>query len=247
MEKGSQRTIGRRIFLAGSLLSGAALASCANRKGESADSRPIPKVLTPREYDYEAMMAVLRTNKLHKQVFLAVDVSRTLFGVLHLVQLDMRELYGKMQQAMNGYDFSLAASHGKLATLGVLVGDSVILALNGAMWEKYGIGKRYNLPKSNIYYNAKSNLNPDVSPNDPNGLYQDWSAQAVLKRGGSFMVCHNALTGFANSMALKVGSDCASVLAELSQNVLPGFLVVPSGLVAVQLAQENGWKLFTPV
>jgi intracellular sulfur oxidation DsrE/DsrF family protein len=238
-------TIGRRAFLSGAAAVAAAISSCTSRDADPARSRPSPKVLTRADYDYATMMSRLRSEESHKQVFLAAAQYRSFLGVIHVVQVDVRELYSKMQLAMNSYDFSLGPGRGRLATLGVLINDSVILGLNDVVWEKYAIGKRYNLAKTNVYYGATSSLDPNVSPNDPNGLYQDWSAQAVLKRGGSFMVCHNALSGLANTLASS-RLKCDAALAEMSANLLPGFLLVPSGLTAVQLAQENGWKLFPP-
>lgn len=193
------------------------------------------------------MMARLRPANEHKQVFLAVGLPTTFLGRFHLARPNVEEIYGKMQLAMNAYDFSLGPTQGNLATLAVLVGDSVILALNDAIWQKYDIGPRFDLARTNVYYYAKSKLEPSVSPNDPKGLYQDWSAQAVLKRGGSFMVCHNALSFIASAMAKKSRVNFDDVLADMRQNLMPGFLLVPAGLMAVQLAQENGWKLFSPI
>jgi len=153
-------------------------------------------------------------------------------------------LFEHMQLAMNGYDFSLKRGSGTLATLGVLVGDAVVLGLNDAMWQKYNVGRHFNTTKNNVFYHAKSNLDPNASPNDPAGLYQDHSAQAVLKRGGSFMVCHNALTGRARTLAAQIGINPEAALNEMSHNLLPGFMLVAAGVTAVQLAQENGWKFY---
>jgi hypothetical protein len=190
------------------------------------------------------MMECLNSDKEHKQVFLAVGQFRSLLGLLHIVELDIRELYAKMQLAMNSFDFSLEPGLGKLATLGILIGDAVILGLNDRMWQKYSIGRRYNLAKTNVYYYARSRLDMHVPPDDPNGLFQDWSAQAILARGGSFMVCHNALTNLASALVGK--ARCQQAAQEMSENLMPGFLLVPAGVTAVQLAQERGWKLFTP-
>jgi intracellular sulfur oxidation DsrE/DsrF family protein len=192
------------------------------------------------------MMTRLRIRNPHKQVFLAVEESRPLQGFFREAQLDARQLFNKMQLAMNAYEFSLGRRRGKLATLGVLIESCVILGLNDAMWRKYQLGRRYNLASTNVYYYAKSNLDLRSSPDDPGGIYQDWSAQAVLKRGGSFMVCHNALAGLANAVAAGSGVAPQTALAEMSGNLMPGFLLVPAGVVAVQLAQEHGWKLFAP-
>jgi intracellular sulfur oxidation DsrE/DsrF family protein len=66
----------------------------------------------------------------------------------------------------------------------------------------------------------------------------------LMKRGASFMVCHNATTAFAGMLGQGVGVDPKSALADFVANMLPGFLMVPAGVAAVQAAQTNGWKLF---
>lgn len=237
----------RRAFLISTLLGAAAVTSCSGDSAPSSRDVRVSSVLSPDDYDHPGMMALLRTPRRHKQVFLALGLPTTLLGKLHLAKPDANEIYGKMQMAMNAYDFSLDRSGATLAALGVLTGDSVVLGLNDAMWAKYDIGQRFDLNRGNIYYYAKSNLDPRAAPNDPKGLYQDWSAQAVLRRGGSFMVCHNALSTVATAIVLRSKLSMDTVLADMRQNLMPGFLLVPAGLAAVQLAQENGWKLFSPI
>jgi len=151
-------------------------------------------------------------------------------------------LYVHMQNSMNAYEFSMGA--GKLSTLGVILGASIVLALNDAMWKKYNFGSAFKLDATNTYYKASSNLSLSAAADDPNGIYQDWSAQAVIKRGAKFFVCHNAMTGIAAVTAMKSGASMAGILADFEKNVLPGFLVVPAGVAAVQQAQEYGWKPF---
>ena len=222
------------------------LSSCKKDGPPSETSPQYASVLFPKDYSYHAMMAKLRDPNPHKQVFLASRIPG-IEGVVGMVrslvsQDNTVSLFEHMQLAMNGYDFSLKRGSGTLATLGVLVGDAVVLGLNDAMWQKYDIGRHFNTAKNNVFYYAKSNLDPNVSPNDPGGLYQDHSAQAVLKRGGSFMVCHNALTGRARTLAAKIGVNAEEALTELRHNLLPGFMLVAAGITVVQLAQENGWK-----
>lgn len=241
MKRNVGTPVGRKTFLSGTVLASvAALAACKNRARiePAAGAAEFYAVLNPDQYDYRGMMAALRVANPHKQVFSASTA---------LVQPgpNYAVLFAHMQFAMNGYDFSLAPRAGKLATVGVLNGSAVIFGLNDALWEKYGLGKRFKLEGTNVYYNAKSNLDPKASPNDPSGLYQDWSAQAVLKRGGSFMVCHNSLTKLAHECAAASGSNVRVVLAEMIRGLLPGFRLVPAGVTAVQLAQEHGWKLYT--
>jgi intracellular sulfur oxidation DsrE/DsrF family protein len=182
------------------------------------------------------MTQTLQTDKKHKQVFQSVSPL--------LVAPGVASIYIHMQNAMNAYETSFGYGPGSLATLAVLIGPSIVFALNDAMWTKYKIGPTLNLDATNTYYRADSTLDASASPDDPNGMYQDWSAQAVLKRGGSFMVCHNATTAVAGLFAQKNNADAKMVLADFKQNMLPGFKLVPAGVAAVHAAQENGWQLY---
>ncbi len=233
--------LGRKTFLAASVAaaSAAGLADCsaltrahAFPELEHITYRP----LAPDDYDYAQVLATLKVRSAHKQLFVATGAAAPAGSV-------RMPIFVHMQFAMNGYQFSLPHPI-KLATLAVLSGASVVLGVNDAMWKKYGIGGRYGLAQTNVYYPAQSDLNPQAAPDDPKGLYQDFSAQAVLKRGGSLMVCHNALTYAAANCALRLGYSADTCLREWLDNLLPGFILVPAGVTAVQMALEHGWQAY---
>jgi hypothetical protein len=234
-------TFSRKEFIAVSAL-GASAATVADLTAPAAAKSRTPvhfEILKPGEFDDAAMLRTLTVDAGHKQVFQT--------SVPLIVAPGLASIYLHMQNAMNAYQFSLGL--GKLATLAVLMGPAVVLGLNDAIWKKYkvgkGIGAKAGLADTNVYYAADSNLDLGASPDDPDGIYQDWTAQAVLKRGGQFFLCHNAMTAVAFFTAKATGGDAKAVLADFSANLQPGFLVVPAGVAAVQQAQENGWKLFT--
>jgi hypothetical protein len=236
----------RKAFVSASVLAASSLAlSSAAEAAEpaakppgTADQRSMIKfhILNSDQYSWSKMNAVIDTDAKNKQVFQASNATTIVPGVasVHL----------HMQNSMNAYEFSYPKSVGKLATLAVLMGPGIVLALNDDMWKKYKFGPGLNLAPTNIYYQATSNLDTNVSPDDPKGIYQDWSAQAVLKRGGSYMVCHNAMTAVAGLIGSKAGANPKTVLADFEKNVLPGFLVVPAGVAAVQLSVAHGWGFF---
>jgi len=192
-------------------------------------------ILKPSEYDKALMLQKLTVNNGHRQVFQSVSPI--------LVAPGVASIYIHMQNAMNAYQFSQGL--GNLATLGVFIGPSIVFGLNDAMWKKYPIGKMFGLDPTNSYYQAGSNLDLGADPDNPDGVYQDWSAQAVLKRGGQFFVCHNATTAVAYIVALKMGTTTGkAVLADFEKSLMPGFQMVPAGVGAVQQAQEIGWKIY---
>ena len=231
-------SLSRKHFISATALglTAAAVAPSASRAAQGGyEQIPIHfHVVKPDEYDNAAMMQTLTDANPHKQVFQSTGP---------LIVAGWASLYLHMQNSMNAYQFSLGL--GRLATLGVCLGPSVVFGLNDAMWIKYGLGKMSkDLAPTNVYYKAHSKLDASAEPDDPAGMYQDWSAQAVLARGGRFFVCHNALTAFAGLVAMMSKGDPKAVLADWEKNVLPGILIVPAGVAAVQQAIENGWKYF---
>jgi len=231
-------SISRKGFISATAVgvSAAALSSFDTVADAAVDRAPVHfHVLKATEYDKALMLQKLSVNNDHKQVFQSVSPI--------LIAPGVASIYIHMQNSMNAYQFSQGL--GNLATLGVLIGPSIVFALNDAMWKKYPIGKMFGLASTNTYYQADSNLDLSADPDNPDGVYQDWSAQAVLKRGGQFFVCHNATTGVAYIIAQKMGTTTGkAVLADFEKSLLPGFQMVPAGVAAVQQAQENGWKAF---
>lgn len=230
--------LSRKQFVAAAAVTAAAGAASAHA-AEPAESERAPvhfHILKQGEYDYARMMNAIDSSHKNKQVFQA--------GNATVVAPGIASLFIHMQNSMNAFEFSYPKSTGTLATIGVLMSPAMIFALNDAMWTKYHLGAAFNLAPTNIYYTASSKLDLSAAPDDPNGIYQDWSAQAVQKRGGKFFVCHNATTAVAAVTAQKVGAAPAAVLADFSANLLPGFDFVPAGVAAVQLAVERGWHLF---
>ena len=180
--------LSRKQFVSATALGISAAAIGLDVPAMAAERAPVHfHIMKSAEFDRAAVLRVLTGGGQHKQVFQAVEPI--------IIAPGIASLYIHMQNSMNAYEFSMGI--GKLSTLAVLLGPSIVFALNDAMWEKYGIGTAFTLSAANDYYRADSNLSLSASPDDPNGVYQDWSAQAVLKRGGKFFVCHNAMTGIA--------------------------------------------------
>ena len=205
---------------------------------------PYFPILMRGEYDYDAMMRALATDPPHKQVFLSNPSMLTAPGVAGIFQ--------KMTLAMTAYEFALERGERlNLALTGVLIAEPVVFALNDAMWRKYRIAATLTLPDRagqigtrNFTRTPWSDLNLDASPNSATGIYHDFTSDALRKRGAHFLVCHNALAGVSAKFALRSGASHAAVLKDWTANLLPGFVAVPSGAQAVQIAQERGYALY---
>ncbi|HTD33905.1 MAG TPA: hypothetical protein VK665_09615, partial [Candidatus Elarobacter sp.] len=101
-----------------------------------------------------------------------------------------------------------------------------------------------NTIAANVFDKARSTLSTGGGCDDPKSVYLDYTGEAVRKRGGGMMVCFNALSGFANTLADGVGVDGPVILADLRKHLIPGYLLVPSGVSTIQLAQDHNWKTY---
>jgi hypothetical protein len=229
--------LSRKRFVAAAALgaSAAAIGTTASAVAQDEPMRAHFHILRPTEFNHRSVQDTLMVRTAHKQVFAASSSILLVPGIA--------SAYIHMQNSLNAHEFSFGFGRGSLATLAVLMGPAIVLGLNDAMWSKYAIGQAFKLAATNEYYKARS-LKFTGSPDDADAIYQDWSAQAVLHRGGKFTVCHNAMTFVAGLLAGKNGSEPAAVLADFEKNLMPGFEIVPAGVAMVQLAQQHGYTLF---
>jgi intracellular sulfur oxidation DsrE/DsrF family protein len=59
-------------------------------------------------------------------------------------------------------------------------------------------------------------------------------------RGVTFVVCNVAHTVISSILGPKVGMTAEAAKAEFEKGLIPGFMLVPSGVLAVSRAQEKG-------
>ena len=235
----------KAFFVAGAVAGAVGSATLASAAAAISSQRPYAPVLLRGAYDYDAMMRVIGDAAPHKQLFLSDPGLLAAPGVA--------AVFMKMANAWNAYEFSLrpAPARTHLSVAAVLIAAPVIFALNDAMWTKYRIGEIFDvtdrtgaIATSNPSRAAWGPLDLDAGPNDTNGLYHDYSSAALRARGARFLVCHNAISGISQRVVASSGVAHPDVVNDWTANVLPGFTVVPAGGMAVQLAQERGWRLY---
>jgi hypothetical protein len=119
---------------------------------------------------------------------------------------------------------------------------STPFAFNDAMWAKYGmqmseaIGltdpKTKRAPSTNLY------RSPDYGfdlPNFGNTL------DSLIQKGVRFAVCDMATHFFAGQLAQKTSGNADAIYRELTANMIGNTHLVPSGIDAVNRAQERGY------
>ncbi len=115
------------------------------------------------------------------------------------------------------------------------------LAFNDAMWEKYAIGEYVDLidPKTgqptirNMYYRPQEG--------DPIRGGASVGIESLQQRGVTFLTCANSLGAFAGNLAGVGHGDRAAIREDLLANLLPGVIVVPAMVIALERAQAAGF------
>jgi intracellular sulfur oxidation DsrE/DsrF family protein len=121
---------------------------------------------------------------------------------------------------------SVLAAHGKTG----------VVTYNDGAWEKYDLGKMFEVkesPKSdtiathNIFLKGRDADDPGV--------------QEALNAGVVVLSCHNALRGMAQGLAKdkKFGS-ADDIERDLIASLVPGVILVPAMVIAIERAQKQG-------
>lgn len=110
------------------------------------------------------------------------------------------------------------------------------LMLNDAMWTKYKIGEVIGVKDPKTGAPATRNVFRDAILMRPGLTYERMASE----RGVILTACNMALTVLSGMAAPKAGVAADAAKKEWTANVLPGVTVVPSGVYAVNRAQEKG-------
>lgn len=113
------------------------------------------------------------------------------------------------------------------------------MALNDALWARYAIGEDLKLRDPNTRAFATRNVFWQ-----PRAGATGWEAATALeplqRRGLISLVCNVALGNWASQVARRTQRDPEAVKAEARENLVPGAIVVPSGIYALIRAQNAG-------
>jgi intracellular sulfur oxidation DsrE/DsrF family protein len=159
------------------------------------------------------------------------------------------EILGNIKNAYNGYQFGFGIKPERISIALVLHGDGTAYAYDDATWQKYKIGESLGLKDpsgnyvtTNVFAHARSAAETAADPNDPKGMYQDATVEALQRRRLAVMVCHVAVAQQARVLAssgIVHGMSAQEILSDLASHLIPGVLVVPSGVSAIGLLQHR--------
>jgi intracellular sulfur oxidation DsrE/DsrF family protein len=167
-------------------------------------------------FDRAAFEARARAPYLHRQAFAAGDVADG-------------AVLGFMANSLDAYERGFGEGPGTLHAAAVLYHNGVAIALNDDAWRTFGIadlvrqaGDRTSATAAdgNLYLRA------------PRGR----TIGDLQQRGASFFVCANALGDLARR--------ASTSLDALSAQLVPGAIIVPAGVAAINALQEEHFTLF---
>jgi intracellular sulfur oxidation DsrE/DsrF family protein len=198
----------RRDFIAASSL----LAVAPTAVAAASDSGDLDYTFDRARFD-----AILNTRARHKQCFGATRLEAG--GVLD-------GMHNSSEAYANYYP---RETYQAVAVL--YHGSSVALALNDAVWN--------DILTPWLPHNLKmAEQIPEAKPGSGNPYLRQTLLPAEIARGSFFFVCHNAISGFSYSAADALGEPVAKVHAAIMAGIIPGALVVPAGVMAINACQE---------
>ncbi len=169
-------------------------------------------------FDKASFDAILAKPAKHKQCFGATKI-------------DEGNVMNGMANTMNAYEQYLGEAPGSVQTVAVLYhGAAIALALSSAVWNDLLLPTLKNAPAD-----LRKELG-SIKPGAGNPYLTD--VAGVVKRGSSFFVCHNAIAGFAGIAADALKQPAEKVHAAIMAGIVPGALVVPAGVMAINACQE---------
>ena len=161
----------------------------------------------------------------------------------HKMYFDATSVNGgfPMAYAMNWLNTAPGAYNAKESEFSAVIGArhvSAVLGLNDAMWAKYNIGEFSKVTDPQTKAMARRNIFYNNQPGD-----LPWPGAAIDKlqgRGVHMVACGAALGALSGMLGAPVGVAADVAKADFMANLLPGVVVVPSGVFAVAYAHEKG-------
>lgn len=151
-----------------------------------------------------------------------------------------------MYNYINTYKAAYATKPGEVNAVGTFYfagpTSSFPLGFNDAMWAKYKFGALLNLTDPKTGKPSERNMFNQPMVGDPvlfGGQMAAASIENLQKIGGLFLVCNNALMFWVSQLAA-AGGSAATIEQDLRTNTLPGVVIVPAMVIAIEKAQSRG-------
>ncbi len=155
-----------------------------------------------------------------------------------------------IKNALNGLIFGFGYAPESLTLALVNHSGSAAYTYDDSIWAKYRIGdflQRQGASveglKKNVFYPSASHAQPNSDPNDEQGFYQDISIETLQRRGVILLTCHTAVEEQARALVrqghVPTGISPFEVADDILMHLIPGAIVVPSGVATIAVLQQR--------
>lgn len=133
---------------------------------------------------------------------------------------------------------AVGVADGNCSAVVILRHESIPIAMESRLWEKYKFGEVFKIDDGAT--KAPSVRNMFWQPK-PGGLpLPGMAVNELLDSGVLIGVCDMALTVYSMKVAEKMKMSAEECKKEWVSGILPGIQIVPSGVLAINRAQEHG-------
>jgi intracellular sulfur oxidation DsrE/DsrF family protein len=133
---------------------------------------------------------------------------------------------------------SVGVSENNVSVVMVLRHNGIPLGMESRLWEKYKFGEMFGA--SDPETKSPLTANPFWKPKEGSLPLPGMEIDKLQASGVLFGICDMALTVYSSMAAKKMNMDAAEVKKDWVSGILPGLQIVPSGVLAVNRAQEHG-------
>jgi hypothetical protein len=183
----------------------------------------------PEQWDHEASAELVAYRGGPKQVWENSDLGAAWINL--------------MREAMNGQVF--AHGHTDFLPVSATHGSAHLPLFNQAMWDKYRLADRTGgIAAQNHYVEEKPGVAPADDRHDIGGFYGLAGSNIVSlqRRGAVFVGCHDTIHATARALHDKSpGTSADMIAADLTNNLIPGVVLVPSVVAYLAELQSAGF------
>lgn len=218
-----QRSLPRRGFL-GSVAAGAATLGLASlAKPLAASASPMFQTMSPLAGEFETWLGKIKGK--HRQLY---DVP----GANHGFAFAWARVFYMTNNAVGVNDDDVSA-------VIVLRHEAIPLGMTDGLWAKYKLGENFKI--NDDATKAPSVRNPFYHPKEGEMKLPGTAIEDLQKSGVLLGICDMAMTFYSKFVfgpMMKMDPDV--IKKEWVEGVIPGIQIVPSGVLAVNRAQEHG-------
>ena len=167
-------------------------------------------------------------------------------GKKHKAVMDNEEVqsaYGVWRATFwaSQYEQALGAKPADIATVLVLRHNALVLGFKQDFWDTAGIGEWYKV--THPLTQQGTTRNPALLSSAKNEVPAAFDAFALtdfMRRGGIVLACSLAMDFFVSGLASRMSISAADARSRAMAALIPGVILMPSGIFACVKAQEEG-------